>query len=291
LVTGKIFLWLDRPGSITTGSSITRNVPNPSIAITSSFTADASGVNETLAYSVNVQRQLSISSYVRTASGSFPASWQQAYTYYNTGNLTDYGNFEVNIQSTVGTDSASTGYTRSLNYPLFLNSTYVVDPVSGNYSITADIERGQEFKIAGSPVFPTGLQSFEPIPAVRAKYPAFQGSDLATTQNGSAVYSADPTAGVATSFGTTSQEMTLSGIEVDSTTPSFSFPGIRGSQELYHRYVEAANSTVVTNEETLIGTVFGGFSFPPHFRAPPTHNLVALGNQKKVLGRGRGNAN
>jgi hypothetical protein len=291
LVTGKIFLWLDRPGSITTGSSITRNVPNPSIAISSSFTADATGVNETLAYSVNVQRQVSISSYVRTASGSFAASWQQAYTYTNTGNLTDYGNFEINVQSTAGTDSASTGYTRSLNYPLYLNSTYVSDPVSGNYSITADIRRGQQYQIAGSPVFPTGLQSFEPIPAVRANYPAFQGSNFATTQNGTAVYLADPVAGIATGFGTTSQEMTLSGIEVDSNAPGWRFPGIKGSQELYHRYVQASNSTVLTDEETLIGKVFGGFSYPPHFRAPPTHNLVAFGNPKKVLGRGRGNAN
>lgn len=285
-MTGKVFLWLDQPGSVTTGSFFAHNAATPSISITSSYTADSTGTNETLTYNVDVKRQLSISSFVRTASSSFQASWQQNLAYTNYGDLTDYGNFEVNEQSTTGTDAASTGYQRQIRYPIFVNETYVTDP-SGNYSISAVVNRGQSIKISGNPVFPSGLQSFQ---GYQSGYPAFQGSDLETTQNGSAVYAADPAAGVATSYGTTAQDMTFSGIEVDSTNPSFFFPGISGSQELYHRYVKAVNSTVTDDEETLVGRPFGGFSSRPVHPIPAGFGQVAFGSQKRLLGRGWGSS-
>jgi len=291
LLTGKIFLWLDAPGSITTGSNLTRHEPTPKISVTTAFTADATGLNETLTYTVDVARTLSLKSHVRTSSGAFDATWSQSLTYSNYGDLTAYGDDQINVQSTIGSDSAANvagySYARQISYPLTVNSTYTTDP-SGNYSITANLLRGQDISIAGSPVFPTGLQSFEALPAALAGYPAFQGSALVTTQNGSAVYSADPNAGTATSFGTTAQDMVFSGIEVDASS-GVGFPGVRGSEELYHRYVKAANGTVVQNEETLVGRAFGGWAWGPGFRVAPAQQAhVAIGSQRKVLGRGKG---
>lgn len=238
-----------------------------------------------------MSRQLSVKSKVHTASGTFDAAWSQSLTYSNYGDLTAYGDDQINVQSTIGTDAAANapGYTynRQISYPLTVNSTYTVFP-SGNYSITANLLRGQDISIAGQPIFPTGLQSFEALPAALAGFPAFQGSALATTQNGSAVYNADPNAGTATSFGTTAQDMVFSGIEIDASS-GVGFPGIRGSEELYHRYVEAANGTVVENEETLVGRAFGGWAWGPGFRVAPAQQAhVAIGSQRKVLGRGRG---
>jgi len=287
LITGKIFLWLDRSGSITTGSTLVYDVPAPSIAISSSVGTDATGANETLAYSVEVKRQLSISSYVRTASGSFTACWMQNLAYSNDGNLAAYGNNGMNIQSTTGTDAASTGYSKQISYPITINSTYTTNP-SGNYTITATINRGQSIKIAGQPVFPSGLQSFDVLPNIQGGFTQFQGSNLYTTQNGSAVYEASPAAGIATSHGTTAQDMVFSGVELSSISPSFLFPSIRGSQELYRRHVKAVNSTLVEDDESLIGRPSNIFSNPPQGAMPPSRSHVAFGSQKRVTGRGRG---
>jgi len=287
LITGKVFLWLDRPGSITTGSTLIHNVHTPSIAVTSSVGIDAAGVNETLTYSVDVKRQLSITSHIHTASSSFTATWMQNLAYSNDGDLTAYGNNGLNVQSTTGTDAASTGYSRQFSYPITVNSTYTTD-ASGNYTITANLDRGQSIKIAGQPVFPSGLQSFNVLPSVQRGFPQFQGSNLYTTQNGSAVYQASPAAGIATSYGTTAQDMVFSGIEISSTYPSFFFPSISGSQELYHRYVKAVNSTLVEDDESLIGRPFNNFIGPSPGVLPPSRSHVAFGSQKRIMGRGRG---
>jgi len=262
-------------------------VPAPSIAVSASIGTDATGANETLTYSVDVKRQLSISSYVRTASSSFSASWMQNLAYSNDGELTAYGNNGVNVQSTTGTDAASAGYLRQISYPITVNSTYTTD-TSGNYTITANLERGQSIKIAGQPVFPSGLQSFDVLPSIQRGFPQFQGSNLYTTQNGSAVYQASPAAGIATTYGTTAQDMVFSGIEVSSTSPSFYFPSVRGSQELYHRYVKAVNSTLIEDDESLIGRPFYTFIGSPQGDIPPSRSHVAFGSQKRVMGRGRG---
>ena len=291
LLTGKIFLWLDAPDSITTGTNLTQHSPHPQISVLTSFTTDATGLNEALIYTVDVCRSLSLLSHIRTSTSSFNATWTQSLTYSNHGDLTAYVDDQINVQSTSGSNSAanvaSYSYARQISYPLAVNSTYTVDP-DGNYSITADLLRGQDVSIAGSPVFPTGLRSFEALSAVLASYPAFQGSALVTTQNGSAVYNANPYAGTATSFGTTAQDMVFSGIEVDASN-GVGFPDVRGSEELYHRYVKAANGTVVQNEETLVGRAFGGWAWGPGFRVAPAQQArVAIGSQREVLGRERG---
>lgn len=260
-------------------------MPSPSIAVSSSFGVDATGANETLTYSVDVKRQISISSYVRTASGNFSTSWMQNLAYSNDGDLAAYGNDGLNVQSTTGTDAASTGYLRQISYPITVNSTYTTDP-SGNYTITATLERGQSIKIAGQPVFPSGLQSFDVLASVQRGFPQLQGSNLYTTQNGSALYQASPAAGIATSYGTTAQDMVFSGIEVSSTSPSFFFPSVSGSQELYHRYVKAVNSTLVEDDESLIGRPFNNFIRPSQ-GITLSRSCVPFRSQKRVMGRGR----
>ena len=52
VVTGKVFLWLDSSGWITTGSDPVRVVPPPTLHMSSSVGAIANGTNTTLAYSI-----------------------------------------------------------------------------------------------------------------------------------------------------------------------------------------------------------------------------------------------
>ena len=62
LVTGKVFVWLDATGHVTTGQGPYRVTPMPTFQVSSTIGKDANGTNETLQYSVAAQRSLSFHS-------------------------------------------------------------------------------------------------------------------------------------------------------------------------------------------------------------------------------------
>jgi len=213
------------------------------------LTQDANGTNATLTYNTLVSRHLSISSTVTTANGTSTASWNQKLSYYNYGGYYAYGFGNINNQSTIGTDISSSGYKRQIDYTIFNNNTLQNLPNNGLY-LWANVTRGQTIKIAGEPVFPSGLQNFD-IPAMRASYPTFQGSTLNTVQNGTAFYYNNGS--VAISPGSTSQVMTFQGEQYGSTVDAQGYPVTQSSTELYSRSVEAVNTTVVMDQQTLVG--------------------------------------
>jgi len=249
LITGKIFLWFDPAGSITTASPLTYNAAAPSIHLTSTLTADSNGTNSSLTYNTIVSRHLSISSTLTTANGTSTASWTQKLSYYNYGAYYNYGFGNVNNQSTISTDISSSNYKRQIDYTVFNNNTLQNLPNDGLY-LWANVSRGQTIKIAGEPVFPSGLQNFD-IPAMRASYPSFQGSTLNTLQNGTAFYYNNGS--VAVSPGSTSQVMTFTGEQYGSTVDAQGYPVTQSSTELYSRSVEAINTTMVMDQQTLVG--------------------------------------
>lgn len=249
-MTGKIFLWFDPAGFQTTGSTITYNAPAPSIHLTQSTTQDVNGTNQTLTYNTQVTRRFSVSSVVTTANGTSTASWQQKFSYYNYGGYYNYGFGNVNNQSTTGTDISSSGYKRQIQYGIYNNNTLENLPNNGLY-LSANVSRSQVIKIMGEPTFPSGLQNFDQIPAVKASYPSYQGSTLSTVQNGTAFYYNNGT--VAISPGSTTQTMTFSGDSYGSLTDAQGYPVTQSSTEFYSRAVTAVNTTVVSDHETLIG--------------------------------------
>lgn len=279
-VTGKIFVWLDsNTSSITTGSTPTSLLPAPVISLSRTLTLDASGTNETLSYTTDVKRSLSISSSITTQNGTKLVSWMQNLAVTNYGLYTAYGAVQQNNQSTVGTDESIGGvyYKTSYSYPLYANTSYIII-ASGNYSIGAELIRGLELEILGRPVFPTGLQPFASLPLSSSLMSGFAGSKLSTTQNGTASYFASPSAGTSSSFGTTSQEFSFNGIDASNGAID---------TELYYRNVEAVNATVIRDNESLVGVEVGSYSFPV--------NAVGLGQRamgvvspKAALGRGPG---
>lgn len=288
LVTGKIFLWLDPAGSVTTGSAPVISAPKPSIALTQSVGVDSSGANMSLSYTVKVNRDLSVSSTVYTSKGRQQAVWQQRLQYTNEDYLTDYGNNQLTIQDSTGYDYSSNQYSRQINYPITLNSSFYQDQASGNFSIFATLQRGQSIQIQGQPVFPTGLQSFGALQYVQNLNPRFQGSSLVTTQNGTATYEASPAAKSSISFGSTEQDMTFSGIRFNSGPSAAYFSPISGSTELYHRYVAAVNGSVTEDDESLVGRAFGGFWGPPGSSRRGPQQVFAVPAARSMLGRGSG---
>ncbi len=255
LVTGKVFIWLDVEGHITTGDGPNRHTPVPVFDIASSLSRVANGTNGTLIYSVNAHRSLSVWSTVQLSHGKEVAYWQQDLSFSNEGNFSNGADVERNNQITEGVDMSSSGYMKSFKYPLYAYSAF--HSHGDNISISALVNRGKDVKTLGQPVFPTGLESFKPVEAVTARLPRFEGTWLSTTQNGSATYLANETSHSSFSFGTTEQDFTFSGVQASVRNDLHHFPKIVGHTELFHRHVTAVNGTLTEDDELLLGDSFG----------------------------------
>ena len=259
IVTGKIFLFLDKSGSVTTGSAPNINAPAPQIQISSTITKNATGANETLAYNIAVKRKLTISSTIKTSSGSHTVSWTQELSYSNFNDLTDQGFVQLTTQGTTGADQSTSGYINTYSYPLNVTSSFSISP-AGDLGLNATLSRGLEFNVFGPSVFPSGIQAFNvsspstfstqahyshSIDLTGKNLPFFSGALLSTTQTASAEYLSAGNRSY--SFGTTEQDFSFKGAEVSSTA----------TYELYRRHVKAVNSTIVEDSQTLAGQTFG----------------------------------
>jgi hypothetical protein len=230
-VTGKIFIWLDTPSSITTGSAPIVVLPPPLIDLSQTLTQNATGANQTLEYSTVVTRALSVSSIIRTENGTNSAKWSQSLSYSNHASYTNQGSTQVTTFLTTGLDT-STGdhsYSSSYTYPLFANATVNVHS-SGNFSIDAIFSHGLDFEVSGKSIYPSsGLAS--------------SSSYIHTLQNGTAHYFSSPSTKTGFSFGSTSQEFSFGA----------TVAGRSDATELYYRNVEAVNGSVVRDKEIIGG--------------------------------------
>ena len=290
VVSGKIFIFSDASGSITTGTTPAISVPAPDIILSSSITTNATGANETLNYETTVNRRLSISSTIRTSHGSQLATWEQDLEYRNLNALTAQGTTQNTIQNTSGTDvSPSVGYVNTYSYPLSVDSTFSIF-ASGAFGIDATLSRGLVYGILGPSVFPSGVQSFNirtqatfPVPGrsqpqsiiLPSSIPTFDGALITTTQSGSAAYLSASKASY--SYGTTEQDFDFKGARLNSATATY---------ELYRRHVKAVNSSVVEDEQTLVGRTL---DLPtPQLRLTSQVSEFGDFSVRSMLGRGPG---
>lgn len=280
LVTGKVFIWLDDDeASITTGKSPVIHLPAPSITLSQKLGQNSTGANETLEYTTNVYRTLSISSLVTSQHGTIVSTWTQNLAVTNYGLYTAFGAVQQNNQTTTGVDQSTGGvyYRSSYSYPLYANTT-VIFLAGGNFTIDADLIRSVDLTVQGTPVFPTGLQPFTDILDSASLVSGFSGSQLSTVMSGTAHYFGAPNEGYSSGFGSTSQEFTFAGLDTN---------GKVVDTELYSRNVESINSTIVKDEESLIGREFSSYIFPVA-DVPVTQNVMGVLSPKEAIGRGPG---
>lgn len=286
VVSGKIFLFLDKAGAVTTGSKPVITVPPPVFTLSSIITQNATGANETLTYTVSASRKVSITSTVKTASGSKPASWTQKLEYNNFNAVTNQGLVQLTTQSTNGSDISASGYANTYSYPITVNSSYYLS-AHGALSLNGSITRGLDFNVYGPSVIPSGIQTFNntspstfavggrpsPQAVELANVPLFSAALLSTTQTGTAEYYSSPNASY--SFGTMEQDFSFRGAEVGA-------PG--GTYELYSRHVKAVNTTIVEDSQNLVGHPFNVPS------GSPEAGMLLQGNMgnspRGFLGRG-----
>ncbi|KAI9740531.1 MAG: hypothetical protein M1834_005112 [Cirrosporium novae-zelandiae] len=255
LVTGTIFLFSDSNSSITAGTQPTLSLPALEISVSSTLTQTSNGTNTSITYDVEVTREISISSTIKTSAGNETVYWTQKLSFLNSGVLVDEGEVQWNTQSTNGTDASASGYSRVYAYPQFINSTYSYD-TDDHLHLWANVNRSLDLDIYGPSVFPSGIQTFNMTSPVNvslgskflqvkvpADLPYFGGALLSTTQNGTGTYQA--TANGSTSSGTTEQDFTFKGAYMDSPETEI---------ELYHRHVLAVNASVVEDHQSVAGS-------------------------------------
>ncbi|KAB5577673.1 peptide N-acetyl-beta-D-glucosaminyl asparaginase amidase A-domain-containing protein [Coniochaeta sp. 2T2.1] len=263
-VTGKIFVWLDDEGSVTTGDRPTVQASAPTIALTHSIgqsSANGTNTNETLAYTTLVNRKFTASAKVKTQHSTGTVTWSQTLSYTNKGLISDAGYSQVNDLSISGSDTAAAGgngvanYLASYRYPLYANQSYSISP-QNNLTIHAHVTQGKQFLLAGQSVFPNGLEAFSSslLATTAGDKKVLGGSLLSTTKDGTAAFFQTGDGKNSSGYGTSAQVMTFGGV---STAAGGGVLGDRLDVELYFRNVTAVNGTVVFDRERLAGNVAG----------------------------------
>jgi hypothetical protein len=240
VVTGKVFVWLDMEGRITTGTMPTILAPEPALSLSSSVQRGTNGSVTSLDYSVKVNRNLSINSTIETSAGSKSVSWSQELNFWITGQLSNAGNDQSTSQSTTGKGTSSNNYSRSYEYPLWVISSYNV-LLGGNYTIDAKMGRGKYVQQLGDLALPSEADTFDYTRLPDYSRPIFKGTQSNNWQNGTASYLGAPALKRSFGSGTTEQLYSLSGI----TNPTAS--GV----DLYRRHIVAANDSIVFDQETI----------------------------------------
>lgn len=251
LVTGKIFVWLDPTGSVTTGTKPTISAPNPSIAISSKTTQNkTSGYNETLTTEVTVSRTFSVSSTVVTKNGSLTSTWSQSLSFSNSQSFLEFGNIQYSTQSTKGTDSATgqTAYKNTYSYPLYSNITITTVDNTNNTRQDTLVNRGLSLQVEGTSIYPTGLEPWTVVPKTAAVASAASGSILDTTSKHNSYLVVNETGFVVDSYGATDQKLSFGALAAAVKT------------ELYNQYNFAVNYSIARHTEAVFGAQISDYT-------------------------------
>ncbi|KAI1453696.1 hypothetical protein F4805DRAFT_442519 [Annulohypoxylon moriforme] len=289
-VTGKLFLWLDEEGSVTTGIGAFVEYDEPTIALSRRVTQNATGFNETLAFETFVGRTLTVRSTINSKNYTGESTWSQILSYSNRAVLSNFGLTEINNFTITGVDSSSgstTPYKSIYTYPLYCNQTISTSP-QGNLTISAQLIQGLETQVEGSSIFPTGLEAFEDVSAARR--PPYTISHLNTYRDGTAFFSQTGDRKSSSGYGTTKQVFRFGGSSRGAS------PDTEGDiDELYFRNVTAANGTILSDFERIKGIETYGFSLAPQLTNSPearltlfAHTSDTTGGFKSLAGKGVG---
>lgn len=282
VVTGKIFMFLDKNGFVTTGSSPAVIASLPQVRISSTVTTNSTGANETLIYETRVTRDLYIVSTIITSDGFNFVNWTQHLSYSSLNSLLNQGHTQLTSQDTVGLDRSSSGYVKTYRYPLAVNSSFT--NAAGNFGIHASVYRSLDYNLSGPSIFPSGIQNLKlrspstvifETGQIPTDFPVFNAVLLSTTQSGSAKYLS--AGNLSYSYGTTEQDFSFKGTEAGSQELPY---------ELYNRHVIAANSTVTEDSQSPAETSLDTLAVQLE-RIQSLATLQAF-SVKAILGRGPG---
>lgn len=259
-LTGKIFIWLDKAESVTTGAAPTISGATPNIAVSQSLTKNATGFNDTLRYTTSVTRQLSVSGSITTSRGTRSVSWTQTLSHTDDGTLSDNGGTQLNTITTQGTDASTypegSGFSSTYSYPLSANVTSTLLP-NGTTRLDATLSRTKSIARGSTGISPGGLQLFAALPATKGLVGQAVGTSWDTRQSGQAVLLLAANGTATASWGAQGQRLRFGGA---------SGAGALGDEpdaELYFREVSVDSGGAVLNDtERLAGQSVVGMRPP-----------------------------
>lgn len=251
-LTGKVFIWLDTNGSVTTGAAPTVDGATPTIAVSQTLTKNGTGFNDTLTYTTSVKRQLRVSGSITTSKGSQAVSWTQDLSHTDNGTVTNGGNSQVNNITTQGTDTSTGvtdgGFSSQYSFPLLSNVSNTLLP-NGTTRSGATIARNKTLQRTGAGgVAASGLQLFAALPATSGLAGRMTETSWQATQSGNAVLLLSTND--STGYGSMSGRLRFGG-------GTGSAAGVLGNEldtELYVREVSVDSSGAVKSDvERLAG--------------------------------------
>ncbi|KAM0287509.1 hypothetical protein ACHAQH_000463 [Verticillium albo-atrum] len=237
VVTGKIFVWLDEPGSVTTGLTPKVEASEPLVIISHQRQQDGQGLNELLDYSIRVQRTISVSGEVCTQKGAYQPLWHQELAYSNMGSVASFGTNQINLMNISGADEASGSrqYSTKYSYPLYANTSINIGP-DKSLRIEAELEQGLRLETQGDAIFATGLEAFDAISKAGSQ---FVGYRLETLRTGKASFHQSGDRKHSSGSGWARQVFSFGGIDSVS----------HAVVALYARNVTASNDTIISDHE------------------------------------------
>ena len=274
IVSGKILVWLDVPGFVTTGTRLSDPASEPIIAVRSTK-ADGS-----LDYSVQVDRHLSISSRINTSEGPRVATWAQTVNTQITGTVKGNGNTQKIQLLTRQSDAGSGGYAADCHFQAKLDTTGTPDPVKKGIVIDGKIDRSQSISVHRSSILnlspkpPSSRRKGRIAPRPNSPISAYR---LHTNQVGSYRTLVAPDGSLKAASASTGQDMTFNRVDGHSSPPR---------TESYHRRVYAENGALIKDEETLDGTTHDNRPLSSGSSSPDDHpQLVANTDNHEIVGR------
>ncbi|KAL0942534.1 peptide-n4-(n-acetyl-beta-glucosaminyl)asparagine amidase a [Colletotrichum truncatum] len=235
VVSGKVFLWLDEEGSVTTGNPPTVDIPDPDIKLTGHvLKQNSTGANESVAFNLEVTRSISVTGEVVSKKGTQKPVWSQKLSYSNQATVTEFGRNGFNNFIITGTDelSGQGSYRTTYSFPLIVDQTSNMT-AAGDLTLEATLYQELKLEVEGAGVYPTGLEVYN------GEQGQYKVSKLSTFRNGTASFNMPADMKSSSASGTTRQVFQFSG-------------GLRDEArdvELYSRKVKATNNTVLSDEE------------------------------------------
>ena len=243
LLSGKIFLWLDKPGSVTKGC-----LPKVSVSKLNFNPNEASLPNNYLKYRQTIDRNIEVKSKIRRNGETLLTNWTQDFSMDNAGNVTNGGNDQQVTSVYQGSDRAVqdlyTYYYAAYRYPV--DTSIVTKQPDGEYSLTlnASLTQGMDLSIGGKSAYPSGLNAFLPLLRDRVA-----GTGISTTRTGQAFFYQKDGGKTSGGYGSSQQTYKFGARGLrEPVTPDF-----KTELMLYSRDIAVTNETITKDEEWLFG--------------------------------------
>ncbi|OAQ97225.1 hypothetical protein LLEC1_02989 [Akanthomyces lecanii] len=157
VMTGKVFIWVDRNNQITTGP-----VPQVNIDPVSLNASGGGDMGGPIPYQQSITRSIGVSAELNIAGQKKIHDWNQRFSMKNDGNITNGGDDQyVNAvyegESTASSDSSPYLYI-GFRYPFVMNSTTAEK--NNTRKLTTILEQGMDLAVAGESALDYGIAAF-----------------------------------------------------------------------------------------------------------------------------------